>query len=281
MMMKNKMKILTLVVLATAISSQAQKMKIWKSGVATEYNVTTEIDSVTFEGLSSLASSSSNGNLSSSLVQSSSSQLANTITDSRDAKVYKTIVIGTQTWMAENLNFGTYVADSNSSVQYQLSGQKFCYGNTTSNCDAEGGLYQWHTAMGLAKVCSDGNQACSSQINNGNHQGICPVGWHIPKNPEWATLVQYLGGVSVAGDKMKDVSFNGTNSSGFSALGTGFRGSNGGFFNQTSTPQTYYWEAVETSADYAHYQVLKSDRDELTAVNYYKRFGYSVRCLKD
>ena len=104
--------------------------------------------------------------------------------DARDGQKYKTTKIGAQTWMAENLNYGLYINDGNSSLTYQTGAQKFCYDNDEKNCATDGGLYQWQTAMGFEKSCVDGNESCSSKINSGNHQGICPNGWHMPKQNE-------------------------------------------------------------------------------------------------
>ena len=135
--MNNKMKMMLIGLMVLGVNSQAQKMKVWKSGVATEYDVATDVDSVTFENASGIYGS---------------------MTDSRDAKVYKTIVIGTQTWMAENLNHGSYLPGVASGSKYQSGSQKFCYANRGSNCDTYGGLYQWHAAMSFAEECSDGTK---------------------------------------------------------------------------------------------------------------------------
>jgi uncharacterized protein (TIGR02145 family) len=181
--------------------------------------------------------------------------------------------------MAENLNYGSYLVENNSSSQYQEGAQKFCYDNKTSNCDAEGGLYQWHTAMGFAKQCADGSKICSSQISNGNHQGICPSGWHMPKQAEWDAFATALGGTSVAGKKMKNINFGGDNSSGFSALGVGFRFNDGGFYLQGS--RAYFWEAEESSPSYGSSQSLGSGSDDLYRVSNLKRDGFSVRCVRN
>ena len=90
-------------------------------------------------------------------------------------QTYKTVVIGTQTWMAENLN-------------YNVSGSK-CYSNSESNCNTYGRLYDWSTAMDLLSSCN--SNSCSSQIQS-PHQGICPSGWHIPSRAEWDTLSSYV-----------------------------------------------------------------------------------------
>ena len=99
-----------------------------------------------------------------------------------DEKTYKTVVIGDQVWMAENLNYGAYVEGRNSSSQLLSGSQKFCYDNLVSNCEDLGGLYQWHIAMALPATCGDGSTSCVSSLTSPNHQGICPNGWHVPSN---------------------------------------------------------------------------------------------------
>ena len=239
--------------------------------------------------VSSVAKSSSFA-VSSILASSSSVNLSSiqgvvygSLTDSRDNQVYKTVVIGTQTWMAENLNYGAYVADlgygTGGYTQYQSGAQKFCYNNTASTCDTEGGLYQWHTAMGFDKTCGDGSKTCASQISSGNHQGICPSGWHMPKAAEWDVLAAYLGGTSVAGKKMKLSSFGGDNSSGFSALGAGNRNYDGGFYNRGSYAS--FWEAEEYDANNGRNRFLSSSSGDLYRLDDSKRYGFSVRCVMD
>jgi uncharacterized protein (TIGR02145 family) len=83
--------------------------------------------------------------------------------------------------------------------------------------------------MSLGKDCGDGSVACIDSIDLVNHHGICPDGWHMPKNEEWSILVSFLGGWSVAGQKMNSLTFGGDNSSGFSALGAGGRNFSGDF----------------------------------------------------
>jgi uncharacterized protein (TIGR02145 family) len=239
--MKKKLSVMTIGLFGLIGTTQAQKMKIWKNGAATEYDVSTQVDSVTFEG-------------------------ASIMTDSRDSKVYKTVVIGTQTWMAENLNYGTYLGGVASDSKYLNGAQKFCYANNVAFCDRDGGIYQWHTAMNLAKECSDGTKSCSAQINNGNHQGICPVGWHIPKKTEWEVLTNFLGGVGLAGKKMKLSSFgNGDNSSGFSAIGT--------------DDKALFWEADEKDMTHGQSRRLNTS-DAFFSDNQAKYSGLWVRCLK-
>ncbi|HIA36920.1 MAG TPA: hypothetical protein EYN89_09405, partial [Flavobacteriales bacterium] len=115
------------------------------------------------------------------------------ITDKRDGKTYKTVIIGTQEWMAENLAFKP------------SSGNYWAYDDNNSNVAKYGYLYDWETA-----------------------QNVCPSGWHLPTDEEWTTLTDYLGGEEVAGTKMKSTSGwkdngIGTNESGFSGLPGGYR----------------------------------------------------------
>jgi uncharacterized protein (TIGR02145 family) len=185
--------------------------------------------------------------------------------------------------LAENLNYGGYLANLGDEAggynQHQSGAQKFCYDNVVSNCDSDGGLYQWQTAMGLAKDCGDGSKTCASQINNGNHQGICPSGWHLPKYEEWYTLAFELNGTSVAGRKMKLISFGGVNSSGFSALGAGSRDRHGIFGNHGSFAN--FWVADENNAEYGRVSGVEIGRDNLGLGQNSKRVGFSVRCLKN
>ena len=133
-----------------------------------------------------------------------------TFTDARDGEVYCKVVIGTQTWMAENLRYnasGSWLNSSNPSTSY-------------------GRLYDWTTVM---------NGASSSTSSPSGVQGICPSGWHLPSDEEWSTLELSLGMNSsdtslsgqfrgVHGTSMKSTTgwSNGTNSSGFNALPTGY-----------------------------------------------------------
>jgi uncharacterized protein (TIGR02145 family) len=127
-------------------------------------------------------------------------------TDARDGQTYKTVCIGSQTWMAQNLN---YAAPGSS-----------CYGDDASNCSTYGHLYTSSTMM---------QGAAASTANPSGVQGVCPKGWHVPSAPEWTQLINFLGGPTVAGGALKkdtilwQVSLGkpGTNSSGFSALPAG------------------------------------------------------------
>ncbi len=98
------------------------------------------------------------------------------LVDSRDSQSYATVQIGTQCWMAENLNIGTIViSGSNQSDNDTI--EKFCYNDNTSYCDTYyGGLYQWHEMM--------------QYVTTAGIQGICPTGWHIPTDAEWCVLEQ-------------------------------------------------------------------------------------------
>jgi len=118
-------------------------------------------------------------------------QQKGTFTDSRDKKTYKTVKIGEQTWMAENLNYGAKDSE--------------CYGNKPANCTKYGRLYDWDEAM-----------------------KVCPSGWHLPSKSEWEVLIEAVGGEKVAGKKLKAKSGwekkgNGTDDYGFSALPGGGR----------------------------------------------------------
>jgi len=117
-------------------------------------------------------------------------QCGSPIIDNRDEKLYATAQIGEQCWMAENLNVGARINGVNNQTDNSTI-EKYCYNNIDANCDIYGGLYQWDEMMGYT----------STQ----GVQGICPTtgGWHLPTDADYNLLIDFLGGATVAGGKMK------------------------------------------------------------------------------
>jgi uncharacterized protein (TIGR02145 family) len=181
-------------------------------------------------------------------------------TDSRDNNVYKKVTIGTQTWMAENLN-------------YAAEGSK-CYENNESNCAKYGRMYNWATAMG---------GSLSSSLSPSGVQGVCPAGWHIPSDAEWTTLTDFVGGASTAGTKLKSTSGwykngNGTDQYGFSALPGGIDHSGGQF--DLAGYNGYWWSATGTDKGYALFRYMHNN-ENVTWSNNYDTNLFSVRCVQD
>jgi uncharacterized protein (TIGR02145 family) len=176
---------------------------------------------------------------------------------SYEGKTYKTVQIGTQCWFKENLNVGTRINGS----------------QDQSNCDVYGGLYQWNEMMQYSTTPGV--------------QGICPTGWHLPTDAEWTVLTDYLGGENVAGGKMKEAGTShwnvpntgATNSSGFTALPGGGRGSTGSFYSLTTNAD--FWSSTEHLSIFAWYRYLDYS-SELVYRNYFsKTNGFSARCVQD
>jgi uncharacterized protein (TIGR02145 family) len=193
-------------------------------------------------------------------------------TDIRDGKVYSSVQIGTQCWMAQNLNIGTLLPGTSSQTNNGII-EKYCYEDTELNCEVYGGLYQWNEMM--------------EYFTTQGIQGICPTGWHLPTNAEWTVLTNYLGGEGVAGGKMKETgtthwkspNTGSTNSSGFTALPDGYR-STGGIFSYKSI-YGYFWTSTAYFSADAIIRLM-SYNNAFTNSNYYtKSYGFSVRCLKN
>ena len=237
---------------------------------------------------SSIAKSSSSSvvvSSSSVKVQSSSSVTAGvvdpstvisgTMTDSRDGQSYKTVKIGTQTWMAENLNYADSIAMPN------IKGNSWCYENSADSCAKYGRLYTWTGAMNI-----DGSyQSASAAAEiSAPWRGACPTGWHIPTDAEWTTLATAVGGSSVAGTKFKSTSGwyngdNGTDAYGFSALPAGFCSYSGSF--DYVGYYAYFWSATENESDYAYYRYLGYDYAYIDTYGRLKNLAFSVRCVQD
>lgn len=190
--------------------------------------------------------------------------------------------------MAQNLNVGVWVPGlTNSDNQSNNSViEKYCYNDDKTVCGTDGGLYQWAEAMGFKNACngvSISAASCAETIATGHHQGICPDGWHIPKKEEWNLLATSLGGTYYAGEKMKTttkwVNTQGSNLSGFSAFPVGVRSDAGGF--DYVGYHTIFWVATEYSDVNAYGSDLQNISAVLDVTQYSKKYGFSVRCLKD
>ena len=181
------------------------------------------------------------------------------ITDSRDDQVYKTVMIGEQVWMAENLNY----ADSVNTPS--LKGNSWCYDNDEAKCEELGRFYTWDVAM-----------------------EVCPDGWHLPTNSEWENLFAAVDEFGNAGALLKSESGwvnggNGTDASGFAALPAGLSYSDGRSYY--AGDYAHFWSASqsedEDAGDYAYYVLLYSSHRYVNLSNYFKTYGYSVRCLQN
>jgi uncharacterized protein (TIGR02145 family) len=164
-------------------------------------------------------------------------------------KTYKTVVIGNQVWMAENLN-------------YNVSGS-LCYGNLESNCNIYGRLYNWETAM-----------------------SVCPSGWHLPSNEEWDMLINYAGGVFTAGKKLKAISSwnsggNGTDNYGFAALPGGSGDPIEGLYFIGVGSIGYWWSSIENDIYNAHQRRMNYNGEDVIWNYFDKTYLLSVRCIKN
>ncbi|MCQ2125154.1 MAG: fibrobacter succinogenes major paralogous domain-containing protein [Fibrobacter sp.] len=173
-----------------------------------------------------------------------------TMVDSRDGQAYKTVQIGRQTWMAENLNYQT--------------GESKCYDNKPENCDKYGRLYVWREAV-----------------------TACPDGWHLPSKEEFEELEkltgQKVGTVlkSTTGWKDDDgKSGNGTDGLGFGALPAGYYNSNYDNFDFEGN-NALFWSSTESNSYDAYYLFLFYDVELACVVYDNKNFGFSVRCVKN
>ncbi|MCQ2062575.1 MAG: fibrobacter succinogenes major paralogous domain-containing protein, partial [Fibrobacter sp.] len=203
-----------------------------------------------------------------------------TIIDARDGKSYKTVKIGDQVWMAENLNY----ADSNQTPS--LKGKSWCYDNNEKYCEVAGRLYTWAAAIDSAQIYKDTEQKCGYNKTCALTEpvrGVCPEDWHLPSVSEWETLFEYVSGRNVAGTKMKSSigwknGGNGTDIVGFSVLPAGSRYYYGYFYD--AGDNAGFWSASHNSND-AYYMYL----DYLSENAYLglndKHGAFSVRCVKD
>jgi uncharacterized protein (TIGR02145 family) len=192
-----------------------------------------------------------------------------------DGNIYKTLVIGNQTWMGENLKTSKY----NDGTDIPLVTDDHAWSNLTSpgycwhsNNEAVikgvyGALYNWYV------------------VNTGK---LCPTGWHVPGDIEWSTLTIFLGGESVAGGKLKESgtmhwnnpNTGATNNTGFTAIPGGLRYKEGGF--DFLGDYGFWWSSTGHDQTTAGQRNMYYNVSTVFRERYYlKTNGFSVRCIKD
>ena len=214
-----------------------------------------------------------------------------TETAERGGQIYKTVTIGegenAQTWMAENLNY----------YDATLDGRSWCYDNVEANCVVTGRLYTWAAAVGRSEEECGRSKTCN--LGEGNVQGICPDGWHLPSRDEWDLLISNVGGQDGVAKILKSqsgwsnmgcclnrIDGNGTDAVGFTALPAGMRISEGFDFGGRTA---YFWstsqfndnvvEAISFSYNRDFAWLIYEDLD--ICFEYSKDYGMSIRCIKD
>jgi uncharacterized protein (TIGR02145 family) len=202
-----------------------------------------------------------------------------------DGNTYKTVQIGDQVWMAENLRTTHYsdgeaitlVEKSSNWVKMTVEDRAYCYfENSINNGAIYGLLYTWAAAM-------------KGEKNKPNNvQGVCPKGWHLPQNSEWSELAEFLGGEYLAGGKMKEAGTThwnspnkeASNESGFTGLPGGSRYSYGDFIEAGSIG--YFWStSVSDDSVQVIYRSLYYTSGQLYQGTHHMTYGFCVRCVKD
>ncbi len=202
----------------------------------------------------------------------------NTVTD-YDGNIYHIITIGSQQWLLENLrttryNDGTIIPNvTDHSAWSAITTPAYAWydNDEGSHKDPYGALYNWY--------------AIDPGSNGGKN--ICPVGWRVPTDGDWTDLTDHLGGLSVAGGKMKEAgtthwnppNTSATNESGFTALPGGFRFYLNGVFDEMGN-RGGWWSANEGSATMARKRNLVHTDASAIIGSSNKKQGYSIRCIK-
>ena len=208
--------------------------------------------------------------------------IGNYFIDPRDGTRYKTVQIGNQIWMAENLKYLPSVSPSNVGSEinplyyvYNYQGTDILAAKATNNYKTYGVLYNWEAA-----------------------KASCPKGWHLPSDTEYKILEMYLGMTQAQvdaegwrgtdqGGKLKEAgtthwispNTGATNSSGFTALPAGVRYTDGSFNYIGST--AYFWSSSASSGSNAWTRHLNTSYSTVYRYSYNKAHGFSVRCLRD
>lgn len=209
-----------------------------------------------------------------------------TFTDSRDNIVYKTVTIGNQTWMAENLKFLPSVVGFSTGSEttpyyyvYGYNGTNIKDAKATTNYETYGVLYNFAALMA---------GSAGSTTNPSGVQGVCPSGWHLPSDDEFTELANYVGGYETAALKLKEsgtIHWDHPNEGasdefGFTALPGGMRYVNGNMLFLRTVG--YWWTATEGAVESAIYFGMNNNSSDLIRGDgAAMEIAYSVRCVKD
>jgi len=221
-----------------------------------------------------------------------STDITRKVIDKRDNQSYKTVIVGEQCWMAENLKFLPFVSppESDSGIYvYGYFGDNVNEAKQTINYQTYGVLYNWATAMGLPNHYNSKSWSGSDSL----HQGICPNGWHLPSDSEWEKLELFLKMSSNLADsnniglKIKSATLwynngKGTNETGFSALPSGFRYREG-LFDKIGR-YGYFWTSTQCPSfceQSANYRYLIFSNNKIHSSYPSKNNGLPVRCIKN
>jgi len=202
------------------------------------------------------------------------SQTTGTLTDARDGKIYKTVVIGTQTWMAENLNTvkfqnGDPIPEAKSDDEWLQAAENeqpaWCYFNNDKVYEGKfGRLYNWYA------------------LND--PRGLAPRGYSVPNNYDWDILINFMGGIDNMGLKLKSTkgwfnSGNGTNSVGFNGLPGGFRYSVGTYGEIGN--YGFWWSSSSDNDPHSAWVFGLNTSTNSIQFSNWKAGGMSIRCIKE
>lgn len=205
-----------------------------------------------------------------------------TLLDIRDGKKYTTVLIGTQCWMKQNLNYGKTVTSYTSAVTHSdmfnnSIAEKYAPNGDSTKLPQYGGLYEWDELMNYSTVAGS--------------QGLCPASWHVPTDAEWQTMIAAAGATMITttggagGNKLKAIGEGfgaglGNNTSGFSAKAAGDRDSYGIFYGLGL--RFIFWTSTQTTSPSAYQYTLWAEKDTIARDgNIQKITGLSCRCIRN
>ena len=188
-----------------------------------------------------------------------------------DGNLYDTVLIGSQCWMAENLNVGIMINGTSTQTD-NATIEKYCYNDNSGICATDGGLYQWDEMMQYSTTPGV--------------QGICPTGWHLPTDPEWKKLEIAFGMTHAEADATlwrgmnQGTQLKSGGTSGFQALLAGFRWMTDGSFFYRDTA-AFFWSSTESGSSAWFRSLDSSEARVYRNTTSFLANGFSVRCVKD
>ncbi len=234
---------------SSSVKASSSSKKVSSSSVkASSSSKTVSSSSVMASSSSKTVSSSSVVKSSSSVTNSSNVVYQDDFEDPRDGKSYRTVKIGEQLWMVDNLNYKT--------------DDSYCLDDDLFNCNKYGRLYTWNEAI-----------------------EVCPDGWRLPTDKDFEALIAIAGGKSVAARKLKATfgwdEDNGTDEFGFMALPSGYRFVNGSYYSSTGkNGEAYFWSSTEFDDEDAYDMQMSKNVNEVFSLFSDKTMALSVRCIK-